>query len=350
MMMPSQQQPITAQEEEQKKRSQHVKRIVRRDATFLLIGAIAAIIFSWMELNAGSIEYRGINADARLLQQKTTTTHNNTSMIIDAGYIATTPIHNFLKANRNWNDFFALINTVVGVFVPMLYIAWQTLWIGDYEPAFRYLIIMGLRGICGWCTFLPPDPSYLMSFQDVPDIFQCMMKDCGDVETAQVNPFLSFFSGHVATLVMCANHMYVRRNTKMSYFFHVFNVLQIIRLLATRGHYSIDIVIAWFMATRVSNPAGRLGRYFSRGDGSSFESALPSSASEVFEKFTGVDVVKHEARMSVLLKMSEVQNLLLHLQDDNEVFAEPTARLVAEGKLDELLCLISSSSRKAKCS
>ena len=70
-----------------------------------------------MELNAGNIEYRGIglsNVDARLLQS----THNN---IIDAGYIATTPIHNFLKTNRNWNDFFALINTIVGVFGPGVY-------------------------------------------------------------------------------------------------------------------------------------------------------------------------------------------------------------------------------------
>ena len=177
---------------------ERTKRIIRRDTTFLVIGAIAASIMSWMELNAGNIEYRGIslsNTDARLLQ----TRHNN---IIDAGYIATTPLHNYLKANRHWNDVFALVNTIVGVFGPFVYIARQTLWVGDYEPAFRYLCISALRSICGWCTFLPPDPSYLMSFKDFPDIMQCMMKDCGDVETAEVNPFLSFFSGQVATLVI----------------------------------------------------------------------------------------------------------------------------------------------------
>ena len=38
--------------------------------------------------------------------------------------------------------------------------------------------------------------------------------------------------------------------------------------------------------------------------------------------------------------------------DDDEVFAEPTAKLAAEGKLDELLGIISrsSSSSKAKSS
>ena len=328
----------------------HVKRIVRRDATFLIIGAVIAGASFWMELNAGNIEYRGISEII----------HHNTNNIIDAGFIATTPLHNFLKANRGWNDFFAFINTLVGVFGPVLYMLYQTIWIGDYEPAFRYLTISGLRSVCGWCTFLPPDPDYLMSFQDFPDIIQCMMKDCGDVESAQVNPFLSFFSGHVATLVMCANHLYLRGNKRWSYFFHAFNVFQIIRLLATRGHYSIDIVIGWFMATQITNPSGRLGRYYSKGEGA-FRNTLPSSPSDIFEKLTGVDVVKDQAKMSVLMKMSEVQTLLTELQeDDYQVFAgdEPTARLAARQwkqrrkqtvtQLDELLGIISESTKKLK--
>lgn len=69
-----------------------------------------------------------------------------------------------------------------------------------------------------------------------------------------------------ATLVVNANHMYINGFEKLGIFFHVFNVFQIIRLLATRGHYSIDIVIGWYMAVHVSHPAGRLGRHYSRGD------------------------------------------------------------------------------------
>jgi hypothetical protein len=60
--------------------------------------------------------------------------------------------------------------------------------------------------------------------------------------------------------------MYINGFENLGIFFHVFNVFQIIRLLATRGHYSIDIVIGWYMAVHVSHPAGRLGRHFSRGD------------------------------------------------------------------------------------
>ena len=59
-----------------------------------------------------------------------------------------------------------------------------------------------------------------------------------------------------------------------------------------------------------------------------------------------------QARMSVLLKTSQVQNLLMQMKDDDEVFGEPTAKLAAEGKLDELLGIIlrSSPSSKAKSS
>jgi hypothetical protein len=32
---------------------------------------------------------------------------------------------------------------------------------------------------------------------DFPDIAQCMLKDCGDPRHAKVQPFVSFFSGHV---------------------------------------------------------------------------------------------------------------------------------------------------------
>lgn len=60
--------------------------------------------------------------------------------------------------------------------------------------------------------------------------------------------------------------MYLNGFKSWGIFFHIFDIFQIIRLLATRGHYSIDIVIGWYMAVNVSNAAGRLGRHFSKGD------------------------------------------------------------------------------------
>lgn len=255
-------------DEEAKK--ERLRRIVRRDAIFVVLGAIAAAIMGWMEVNAGIAEHRGEDAAASIDAQRG---------IIDTGYIATKPLYDFLRANRHWNDVLAFVNTIIGVIAPGIYFVYTTGWVGDYEPMFRYLEISILRSLCGWFTFLPPDSSYLMSNYDFPDVMQCLTKECGDPETAEINPFVSFFSGHVATLVICANHMYLKGNRRWSIFFHVFNVLQIIRLLATRGHYSIDIIIGWYMAISISNPAGRLGRYFSRGD-DSFELAMPSTVQE----------------------------------------------------------------------
>jgi hypothetical protein len=137
-----------------------------------------------------------------------------------------------------------------------------------------------------------------VSYYDFPDIAQCLLKDCGDPRDAQVQPFVSFFSGHVATLVINANHMYVHGYKGLGIFFHLFDVFQIIRLLATRGHYSIDIVIGWYMAVYVSNPAGRLGRHFSRGDKSLSELFVPVSAEGAFERFCGVTFVREDRRMS----------------------------------------------------
>ena len=217
-------------------KKEQIKRIIHRDIKFLILGAVAASIMSWMELHAGHAEYRGEYAASTVDRQRG---------VIDTGYIITKPMHDFLKKNRHWNDVFAFINTIIGVFGPGIYFVYETIWVGDYEPVFRYLEISVLRSFCGWFTFLPPDPSYLMSFSDFPDIIQCLTKECGDPATAEINPFLSFFSGHVATLVICANHMYMKGHKKWSIFFHIFNVFQIIRLLATRGHYSIDIIIGW---------------------------------------------------------------------------------------------------------
>ena len=43
----------------------------------------------------------------------------------------------------------------------------------------------------------------------------------------------------------------------------VFNVLQAIRLLATRGHYSIDLLVGWVVATYLTNSAQKLGNWYS---------------------------------------------------------------------------------------
>jgi hypothetical protein len=165
------------------------------------------------------------------------------------------------------------------------------------------------------------------------------LKDCGDPRHAKVQPFVSFFSGHVATLVINANHMYLHGHRTMGIFFHIFDVFQILRLLATRGHYSIDIVIGWCMAIYVSNPAGRLGRHFSRGDKTFAELFVPVSGEAAFERLTGVTFIRESRRISTFLthnpdvKRSFEQAMSSddYEEEEGNDIASPTARLAYEG-------------------
>lgn len=219
-------------EEEQAAKKKKIKWVLYRDITFLVLAAMAGHYMSYVELHASEAEARGGEASGTL-------------GIVDTGYIATTKIYEFLKENQNWNDIFAAINSIA-LFIPGIYTAFVTLWKGDYDLAFRYLACHILRSFCGWFTYLPPDPTYLPSNYDFPDIVQCLfVKDCSAAPEPEVLPFVSFFSGHVSTMTTTANHMYLHGYFRLSTFCHAMNVLQIIRLLATRGHYSIDMIIAW---------------------------------------------------------------------------------------------------------
>lgn len=130
-----------------------------------------------------------------------------------------------------------------------------------------------------------------MSYNDFPEIFLCLFQECSQQSTGQQDlpssiPFVTFFSGHIATLVIIANHLYMRKYVFLSVCLHSFNWLQAIRLLATRGHYSIDLIIVYVVAVFVSSPAARLGLYYSHD----IAPALPQNIIENFDVLVGVNI------------------------------------------------------------
>lgn len=137
-----------------------------------------------------------------------------------------------------------------------------------------------------------------MSYYDFPEVFLCLFHhDCTTVsDTPSIVPFVTFFSGHIATILIIANHLYMRRYTRLSIILHTFNWLQAIRLLATRGHYSIDLIIGYVVAVFVSSPAERLGWYFSRSE----SPTLPQNAKETFEILVGVRVTDARIESSAM--------------------------------------------------
>ena len=70
-------------------------------------------------------------------------------------------------------------------------------------------------------------------------------------------PFVVSFRG-VTNIVIVANHMYINGFQRMGLIFHALNCFQVYGLLATRGHYSIDIVVGFVVAVHVTNPEEQL--------------------------------------------------------------------------------------------
>eukprot|EP00978_Attheya_sp_CCMP212_P000966 scaffold2027_cov52-Attheya_sp.AAC.1 len=259
---------------------EELRNVLWRDVIFLLMGVVALQIVAYIETHAADADIRGGEADSG--------GEKNQCGIVDAGFILTAPINSFLSAHRGWNNALALLNSLV-LIVPTVYTVYVTLWKGDYTLSFRLIASQLFRSLCGWFTYLPPDPTFIMSYYDFPEVAQCLFRDCPpaeEISKSDVLPFVSFFSGHVATTVTVANHMYISGFYSWSVALHVFNVFQIIRLLATRGHYSIDIIIGWCVAVYVSTPAERLGRHYSRG--MKWSDVMPGNRVEAFETFIGV--------------------------------------------------------------
>lgn len=237
-------------------------KVVWRDFLFVCLGAVAVSMIGFVESNASNAEARSLAVRiAGMITLGHSSDDNiagggyqvNPNGIVDTGYIITHPLYEWLRDNRDWNDFLALLNSLV-LLIPTIYVTHVTVWKGDYSCVFRVLAVQLLRAFCGWYTYLPPDPTYLNSNYDFPDFVHCFIEGCasGDEVAAKtapdsVIPFVSFFSGHVATMVVAGNHMWLCGYVNMAVLVHVLNVLQIVRLLATRGHYSIDMIIGWYV-------------------------------------------------------------------------------------------------------
>jgi len=303
-----------------------------RDLIFVIMGCIAISIVSYVETYApdAKARYSPYGYEHHQHEQYS----GNPYGIVDTGYILTHPLYEWLRMNRNWNDTLAVMNSIALV-IPSFYVLYITNWKGDYSLSFRIIFVQLLRSFCGWFTYLPPDPTYLNSRFDFPDLVHCLFQEC---ETAsgstsnEVMPFVSFFSGHVASLAVVGNHMWLTRRYKSAIIIHLVNLLQIVRLLATRGHYSIDIIIGWFVAVYVSNPAGKLGQCYSRG-ATMYEMMMPNTPREAFEHVTGITHSRNESRMTLLLRRPEVQDLLCAIlqdetnSDDYSSESETTARI-----------------------
>ncbi|OUZ99876.1 hypothetical protein BVC80_9067g65 [Macleaya cordata] len=145
----------------------------------------------------------------------------------DLGFVLTKPIHHLLSTKPFLNTVFAALNTVF-VGMQTSYILWTWLVEGRPRATIATLFMFTCRGILGYSTQLPLPQGFLGSGVDFP---------VGNVS------FFLFFSGHVAGSVIASIDMRRMKRWEMAWGFDALNVLQVVRLLGTRGHYTIDLAV-----------------------------------------------------------------------------------------------------------
>ncbi|KAF5197774.1 Phosphatidylcholine:diacylglycerol cholinephosphotransferase [Thalictrum thalictroides] len=143
----------------------------------------------------------------------------------DLGFVLTRPIHDILDAKPTLNTVLAGLNTL---FFGLLstYILRNWLVEGRARATIAALFMFTCRGILGYCTQLPLPEKFLGSGLDFP-----------------VGSFFLFFSGHVAISVIASLDLRRRGRGKVALVIDLMNVMQMARLLGTRGHYTIDVAV-----------------------------------------------------------------------------------------------------------
>nr|XP_043616717.1 phosphatidylcholine:diacylglycerol cholinephosphotransferase 1-like [Erigeron canadensis] len=145
----------------------------------------------------------------------------------DIGFVATVYLHRVLESSPNLNTVLAGLNTV---FVGMQTAYIIGTWVIEGRPraTVAALFMFTCRGILGYSTQLPLPEGFLGSGVDFP---------VGNVS------FFLFFSGHVAGSVIASLDMRRMCRWELAFLFDTLNLLQVVRLLSTRGHYTIDLAV-----------------------------------------------------------------------------------------------------------
>jgi hypothetical protein len=144
-------------------RQQRLRRAVRRDLIFVLVGAIACVLIAYVETNASDANVRlriiqnaskdevAYAENAGSCTQIRSNRTPNKRRIIDAGFILTKSIHSYLARHRDVNDVLALGNSMF-LTAPLAYVVYVTLWKGDFRLSFRLIATHLFRSLCGWFT------------------------------------------------------------------------------------------------------------------------------------------------------------------------------------------------------
>ena len=148
--------------------------------------------------------------------------------VVDIGWKLTKHLHLFLKENPKIKDNLVLYNTFIWllciIYMNYLYFIYHNTYLID-----KCINLYLLRAFTGFVTRLPRSEESLSSENDIPPTD---------------HNFFYFFSAHTFILYSTTMELYTDKYIYCARFLTANLIVQSLRLLAMRGHYSIDIIIA----------------------------------------------------------------------------------------------------------
>ncbi|KAL0719399.1 hypothetical protein Bca4012_068723 [Brassica carinata] len=166
----------------------------------------------------------------------------------DIGFVATRSLYRLLASSPDLNTVLAALNTVF-VGMQTTYIVWTWLMEGRPRATISACFMFTCRGILGYSTQLPLPQDFLGSGVDFP---------VGNVS------FFLFYSGHVAGSTIASLDMRRMKRLRLALLFDILNVLQSIRLLGTRGQYTIDLAVGVGAGVLFDSLAGKYEEMMSK--------------------------------------------------------------------------------------
>ena len=150
---------------------------------------------------------------------------NQQKQIKDIGFEITKELHKQLEKNPKLNSALALFNTIILLYCNLFYI-YDSIVNGWSPLVKKFTFLYIFRFIVGYCTRLPKAKDIIEDKTEVPP------RGCN---------FFFLFSAHTTIIYIVGVH-FVRNIYEVSILVIII-FLQSIRLLATRGHYSADIIL-----------------------------------------------------------------------------------------------------------
>jgi len=149
--------------------------------------------------------------------------------ITDLGFYLTSGLNEFLGKHENISYILSGINSIYSLAFTFYFIFFRPLFLGDIPCGTVMALSTLSRTICGSFTTLPIHPMAQLNDNEIPNM-------------VTGNKFFMFFSGHTCNSEVGRMILKHEGWTGFARLLRLLNLLQAIRLVATRGHYTIDVI------------------------------------------------------------------------------------------------------------